>query len=132
MRLIIFSLLAFTFFNCEITKNIPVTEYDVDGVRIEQQKFIACFYEADAFEMKTDTTEIKIGNFPVVLDIDVDYYMAPVKTVFVFPGKRMPTSEIVAPTLEPYLKGATVVSIHNIVRLNESCKVYDLEPSPKN
>ena len=90
-------------------------------------KVFICDYSVQAVEVRYDT--LKIGNFPALPTTDRYHQDKPY--VAKFPGKKGPPIATLLQIVPSQEKGAKVVAISSVDRIDKSCKIYDFTPVEK-
>ncbi|WP_367390168.1 hypothetical protein [Lewinella sp. LCG006] len=89
-----------------------------------QGKVFICDYSVQAVEVRYDT--LKIGNFPALPTTDRYHQDKPY--IVKFPGKKGPPIATLLQIVPPQEKGAKVVAISSVARIDKTCKIYDFFP----
>jgi hypothetical protein len=117
-------------------KNEPLPESFAfaDLNTFNENKVFVCPVTFTTFEVIADTvvTETPIGNFPPLIDVDSRFtaYTNPLQHRVDWPGKKVPTPAQLAGQVNPYLLGAKVFKVENIVQLKKEC-YYKFYPAEK-
>lgn len=111
----------------------PATEEIRALVSVDQQaqgKVFVCYHDVYALDERTDSTAVKIGNFPTKWDVDTRLVKRKKPVRLLLPGKGDFPKQRLLKILRPEEGNSNVAVIWDVVRDDETCKIYDFSQVP--